>query len=584
MTTISKRGRGLNNLSIMLQCITSSLLAIFVVFGIQLWSSAAKVNLIQSMGAAACAMHKYEMALLNQLPPESPEELFNRALFGLGTIIAIMRSNQYLKSQADTCKIGPPKRTVKVKPTSVKSLQLRFLPVFWLLRLAFWMSGPYFYQVYASKVFNGQPATQTTISRIFLVGFGSIAILGPMMGPLLDTYGRKKGTLTAAFLYTVGALSTTCDTLPMIFAGRAVGGLGTSLLGSAPEAWVVSEAMGGKSGDASFLSETFGIAYSYDPVVAIISGQISGAVAKERGPTGPFLFLPAFLVGACLIAIIFWGENRAKTVPPTNDDVRDDEKNAFKKASVRDGLKIIWQDKKLLMLGAIQSLFEGSMYIFVSQWPPAMSAAVTKAYGKGSTVPFGTVFSSFMACCMVGSSIFASTSKSGIFLERHKTKMLMLASASLAFATYIIATSSDVYGLVLALFLFEGCVGYYFPMMGTMRSKFLPDSHRSVIMSIYGIPLNVFVVSVFLFMGKLGSTGAFAIASLALLLASVCMLYLRHVRKREAIQNLEMIRIAFRQQCNVRIFTNAVSPPRLQRRESITMQIFKQIRIDLPAC
>ena len=588
MTTISKKNRGLQNLSILLQCITSSLLAAFAVFGIQLWSSGANVNLIRSMGAAACAMHEYEIALLQEFAPESPEELFNRALLGLGTIIVLMRSSQYMdalkeKAAAAADQSGPSKRSAKAKPKSVKSLQLRFLPVFWLLRLAFWMSGPYFYQVYASKVFNGEPATQTIISRIFLVGFGSIALFGPMMGRLLDTYGRKKGTLTAALLYTVGALSTTCDTLSMIFARRAIGGLGTSLLGSAPEAWVVSEAMRGKSGDASYLSETFGIAYSYDPVVAIISGQISGAVAKHRGPTGPFLFLPAFLVGACLIAIVFWGENKAtKAAFPNAEDVSD--KDAPKKATVRDGLNIIWQDKKLLMLGAIQSLFEGSMYIFVSQWPPAMAAAITKVYGKGAAVPFGTVFSCFMACCMIGSSIFTSTSRRGIFLEKQKTKMLMLASASLAFATYIIATTSDVYGLVLALFVFEGCVGFYFPMMGTMRSKFLPDSHRSVIMSIYGIPLNVFVVTVFLFMGKLGSTGAFAIAALALLLASVCMLYLRRVRKREAIQNLKMIRIAFRQQCNVRIFTNAVSPPRLQRRESITMQILQQMRVDLPAC
>mmetsp|Transcript_21482 Transcript_21482/g.61569 ORF Transcript_21482/g.61569 Transcript_21482/m.61569 type:complete len:263 (+) Transcript_21482:420-1208(+) len=246
--------------------------------------------------------------------------------------------------------------------------------------------------------------------------------------------------------------------------------------------------------------------------------------------------------------------------------------------------KLYGKTKKLLMLGAIQSLFEGSMYIFVSQWPPAMAVAVTRAYGKGASVPFGSVFSCFMACCMIGSSIFVSTSKSGIFLERHKTKMLMLAAASLAFATCIIGTNSEIYGLVLALFVFEACVGFYFPMMGTMRGKFLPDSHRSVIMSIYGIPLNVFVVTVFLLMGQLGSSGAFGVASVALSLSSICMLYLRRVRKREAIQNLEMIRIAFRQQCNVRMFTNAVSPPRLQRRESITMQIFQQLRIDLPAC
>lgn len=34
----------------------------------------------------------------------------------------------------------------------VRSLQARFLVVFWLLRMADWLQGPYFYEVYASKI------------------------------------------------------------------------------------------------------------------------------------------------------------------------------------------------------------------------------------------------------------------------------------------------------------------------------------------------------------------------------------------------------------------------------------------------
>ncbi len=36
-------------------------------------------------------------------------------------------------------------------PAGVRSLQLRFLIVFWLLRMADWLQGPYFYEVYASE-------------------------------------------------------------------------------------------------------------------------------------------------------------------------------------------------------------------------------------------------------------------------------------------------------------------------------------------------------------------------------------------------------------------------------------------------
>ena len=217
------------------------------------------------------------------------------------------------------------------------------------------------------------------------------------------------------------------------------------------------------------------------------------------------------------------------------------------------------------------------------EWPPAMATAVTKAYGEGASVPFGSVFSCFMCCCMIGSSIFASTSKSGIFLERQKQRMLMLSTACMTLATYTMGTSFDLYALVGAFFVFEACVGFYFPMVGTMRGKFLPDSHRSVIMSIYGVPLNAFVVSVFLLMGRLGTSGAFAVASLALFLSTICMLYLRRVRRQEAIRNLAKIRVAFRKKQYVHVFTNAMSPQRLQRRESITLQIFKHFNMDLSA-
>jgi hypothetical protein len=55
-------------------------------------------------------------------------------------------------------------------------------------------------------------------------------------------------------------------------------------------------------------------------------------------------------------------------------------------------------DEKIALLGAIQSLFEGSMYTFVFLWTPALSP-------NKEDIPHGFIFATFMLSSMLGSSI-----------------------------------------------------------------------------------------------------------------------------------------------------------------------------------
>lgn len=71
----------------------------------------------------------------------------------------------------------------------------------------------------------------------------------------------------------------------------------------------------------------------------------------------------------------------------------------------------------------------------------------------------------------------------------------MLILATTAMASAAASCSGALAPLVGAFFLFELCVGMYFPLIGTLRSKYLPDAYRGVIMNIFGIPLNLIVVS-----------------------------------------------------------------------------------------
>ena len=51
----------------------------------------------------------------------------------------------------------------------VKMLQAKFLSVFWLMRMADWLQGPYFYEVYRVKILNGKPVSLDMVSKLFLV-------------------------------------------------------------------------------------------------------------------------------------------------------------------------------------------------------------------------------------------------------------------------------------------------------------------------------------------------------------------------------------------------------------------------------
>lgn len=437
----------------------------------------------------------------------TPSAMFNGLLFALVGSTGAWKLFEAKKNASDGDK--------EEKPWGVTVLQMKFLGVFWLMRMADWLQGPYFYEVYSSKILNGSPVSLDLVSKIFLVGFASTGIFGPFIGRLVDTVGRKAGTIVYAFLYTIGALSTRSNSLPVLLGGRLSGGLGTSLLHSAPESWLVSEHQ--KQGfDGKWLGQTFGWAYAGDSLVAIAAGQLANLAVSRDGPTGPFTLSVLFLLIGSIAALFNWDENTGGGAADSSS------REEVRKPSIREAMAVIWKDKRILQLGAVQALFEGAMYIFVLQWAPAIKAAIqASAFGAGADVPYGSIFSCFMASCLVGSTAFVAMQARRVPVERIATGMLALAFAAMSSATLVGAASLPV--LVAAFFLFEACVGMYFPSIGTLRSKYIPNEQRSIIMNLFGIPLNLIVVSVFLSIRKLGVAGALTCATGALGVACACM-------------------------------------------------------------
>ena len=229
----------------------------------------------------------------------TPDLLFQSLFLALVTTAAVAKIADRDTSNTDN---------EEKMPAEMRSLQIRFLSVFWMMRMADWLQGPYFYEVYASKVIAGAQVSLDMVSKFFLVGFGVTGLLGPVVGKLVDNQGRRAGTIAFALLYTIGALSTKSSLLWVLLLGRVAGGIGTSLLGSAPESWLVGEHSKGGF-DGKWLGQTFGLAYAGDSLVAISAGQLAGLAAAARGPCGPFEVSVVFLAMGALLALSQWKEN-----------------------------------------------------------------------------------------------------------------------------------------------------------------------------------------------------------------------------------------------------------------------------------
>jgi hypothetical protein len=92
-------------------------------------------------------------------------------------------------------------------------------------------------------------------------------------------------------------------------------------------------------------------------------------------------------------------------------------------------------DEKIALLGAIQSLFEGSMYTFVFLWTPALSP-------NEEEIPHGFIFAIFMLSSMIGSSLASRLmARSSVKVEVYMQIVFLISSATL-FSPVMISVSS----------------------------------------------------------------------------------------------------------------------------------------------
>ena len=375
------------------------------------------------------------------------------------------------------------------------TFQRNYLVVYTLAYFADWLNGPYVYALYESYGLS-----EHEIAILFLTGFGTSALCGPFVGILADNVGRKKCSILYFVIYALSSICKPFDNFNVLLLGRVFGGLGTSLLTTALESWLVGEHIRLKYPD-SMLQDTFAKATLCNSTSAVVAGLIAQWLADAYGYVAPFVFAILPLVLGALYCQMKWA----------NDIIDHTERSCS--MDLLDNI-----NSNIIILGVTQSLFLGSMFTFVFLWTPAMDTV-------SHQVPYGMIFAIFMAMISLGSNIFQYMSK------RIETLVYwILGGSALAMIMSTMAIGNE-YHLLFAFCMFEMICGIMFPTYGSLRSKYIPDKQRTTIMNIYRIPLNLFVVVILLNKKNMSLQLTFGICSLALACSMFLWQYFQPVSK-----------------------------------------------------
>lgn len=400
---------------------------------------------------------------------------------------------------------------------SLSRLQRTYLAAYLCAMMADWLQGPFVYTLYASYGF-----TREENATLFVAGFGSSAVFGTFVGSLADKYGRRNFAGLYCLLYLLSCLTKHFKAYWMLMIGRITGGIATSLLFSVFDSWLVSEHTArGFHGDQ--LSASFSIAFFGNSLVAILAGELGQYTADilpltqlsgsfhYGGYTAPFVTANMFLVFCFSLLTSTWSENygqSSKDVDGKNDGLLEAAQLVVAQPLVGlCGLVCSFAAPKDLPWER-SCLFESSMFIFVFNWTPVLTEE-----GEPDP-PFGHIFAGFMIFCMLGSRCF---SLAGHQMSNERVGLYTLFAAAACHATVLLTESVSL--RLLAFFVFEMCVGLYFPMMGTMKGQIVPESKRATIYNLYRLPLNIIVVLTLML--KLGAGMSFFITSVMLAVAAL---------------------------------------------------------------
>lgn len=188
----------------------------------------------------------------------------------------------------------------------------------------------------------------------------------------------------------------------------------------------------------------------------------------------------------CVISALsmafLWDENKPGADNASNAWVQCKEAlNEFKKRDV-------------LTIGIIESLWQAVLNIFIFAWTPILQSTTTSNFNPGM------VFISFVLMIIMGTKLYEVF---GIYLKTNLFLSLAMSILIEIIAFGVVLFSDNFLVSYIFLSVINGICGFFQPVNSIIKAKLLKEKVRALLMSIFRIPLNIYVVSALVFMKNL---------------------------------------------------------------------------------
>ncbi|KAI0453781.1 hypothetical protein F5B21DRAFT_274347 [Xylaria acuta] len=387
---------------------------------------------------------------------------------GLVALCAVLLNTQPTRKQALERQPDSPKLGVRDEGHP----EARWYEAYALAMAADWLQGPHLFSLYRDE-YGLAPGV---VLNLYMTDFVTTAISAYFIGALSDRYGRKLYCMVYCVSYALSCFLTAVPVTPLLFLGRVLGGLSTSILFTVFDSWMVTNFRERKlADDGCDLTRTFAATSVVNGLAAISSGFVGEVLVWATGTRkSPFLMSVVLLWLALQAIWSRWVENfgvKASSEP----------------TQTRPSVWSVLKTPSILALAFASTMFDGSMNLFVFYWIPTLSS-LHKASGE---LPYGVIYSSFMAASMAATLAF------NIIMDKRIVKYSRLAvgvASVAAFCFAKLAGAKTEAGTFWLFCLLQACIGMFTPCVGYLKGRLIEDDARATVYGVMRVPFNILVI------------------------------------------------------------------------------------------